>query len=356
MEKKSKRDSNLEILRIISILLIIAHHYVIYGGLNNIDFGINTIITKLLICGGKIGVNCFVLISGYFLINSKFKIEKLLKLILEVVFYSIIITIILVAFNKISINIVALIKSILPVIFGKYWFITAYVGLYIFSPFINKFIRTLTKEKYKVFLIISTIILVIIPMFTTADFIFSNFIWMIYIYMIGAYIQLYPNKHTEYKKKALLYSIICYVTIITISIIMVYLGQKIAFIGKGSNYFAKENSIFVLLCSIFLFIYFKNLKIKYNKFVNIIASTSFGIYCIHENNFMRDIIWKQVLQTDKFVNSNILIFHAIYSIIIVFSVCAIIDLLRIYIIENNIFKVNKFNNIFQKINKIMNLD
>lgn len=354
MEQVKKRDSNLELLRIISIILIIAHHYVIYGDLNNIDLGLNIILTKFLIVGGKIGVNCFVLISGYFLINSKFKVEKIIKLIFEVFFYSISITSILYICNLISINMVDIIKSIMPIIFGKYWFVTAYVGMYIFFPFINAFIKSMNKEKYKVFLIISSIILVCIPTFTTANFIFSNFIWLIYIYMIGAYIKLYPNKYTEYKNKAICISIFLYCIIVLISVIIVFLGIKISILGKASNYFSKINSIFIVPCSIFLFIYFKNIKIKYSKFINNIAKTSFGIYCIHENNFMRNIIWQQLLKTKEFANSNILIIHSIFSICIVFIICAIIDLIRIYIIENNLFKIKIFNNIFDKANLLIN--
>lgn len=354
MEKIKKRDSNLELLRIISIILIIAHHYVLYGGLKDINFGFNTIITKFLITGGKIGVNCFVLISGYFLINSKFKVEKLLKLILEVFFYSIIITTILYTFNLVQINIIDIIKSIMPIVFGKYWFITAYVGMYICFPFINNFIKNISKDKYKVFLIALSIMLIIIPTFTTANFIFSNFTWIVFMYMIGAYIRLYPNKYTEYKGKALCISVILYCVIVIISVLFAFLGNNINIFAKASNYFAKVNSIFIVPCSIFLFIYFKNKKIEYNQFINNIAKCSFGIYCIHENNFIRNLIWKQLLKTDTYANSNILIIHAILSIFIVFTICCIIDLLRIYIIENNFFKIKKFNRLFEKINTFMN--
>lgn len=69
------RNSNLELLRIVSMILIIMHHYAVHGGFDllNTELDLNRIWIQILSIGGKIGVNCFVLITGYFMINSKFK-------------------------------------------------------------------------------------------------------------------------------------------------------------------------------------------------------------------------------------------------------------------------------------------
>ena len=76
----SNRKSNIELLRIIAIIMIIAHHYCLYGGWSKVSgLSINNAILDFLVIGGKIGVAIFVLISGYFGINSEFKIKKLIK-------------------------------------------------------------------------------------------------------------------------------------------------------------------------------------------------------------------------------------------------------------------------------------
>ena len=80
-----ERNSNLELLRIISMLLIIMHHYSIHGFSPNIlYYSSNKYILDFLSLEGKLGVNCFILISGYFMINQKFTIKKLLSILGEV--------------------------------------------------------------------------------------------------------------------------------------------------------------------------------------------------------------------------------------------------------------------------------
>lgn len=79
------RNSNIEALRIISILLIICHHYVIHGfsEVENISM-MNQYLLGILSLGGKLGVTCFILISGYYMINIRFTVKKCLRIVFEV--------------------------------------------------------------------------------------------------------------------------------------------------------------------------------------------------------------------------------------------------------------------------------
>lgn len=98
MESRLSRQSNLELLRIISILFVLIVHF---------DFGTfgvpvhadllnskSTAIVKCLIeCFAIIGVNAFVLISGYF--GVKIKINSVMNLLFQCFFYSVILYIVL---------------------------------------------------------------------------------------------------------------------------------------------------------------------------------------------------------------------------------------------------------------------
>ena len=77
MEKKSNRKSNIELLRILAMIMIIAHHYCLYGGWNKISgLSLNNAILDFLIIGGKVGVAIFILIAGYFGIKSEFNFKN----------------------------------------------------------------------------------------------------------------------------------------------------------------------------------------------------------------------------------------------------------------------------------------
>ena len=192
MEKVNKKEIKFEILRIISMVMIIVTHYSGHGGLANIEtMSINKLIGIFLTISGNVGVNLFVFISGFFLYKSKFKVKKLIKLELEILFYSVSFYIINLIINMNKLNNMDLLKitinSVFPVFRGLYWFPTIYIGLYLLSPFINKLIKRMERKNYKALLIILFIGISLIPtsMFSGRIMLF------IYLYLIAAYISKY---------------------------------------------------------------------------------------------------------------------------------------------------------------------
>lgn len=148
MKQTTNRESNFELLRIICMILIVVFHFSVHGGYYSESAGtlpFNSVIIDLFGLGGRLGVNIFVLISGYFLINSKFKPKKLLSLFIQVWFFSISIYLIFLISGGISFTWGSFLCNIFPVVTSQYWFITTYIGLYLLSPFINK----LLKKTYK---------------------------------------------------------------------------------------------------------------------------------------------------------------------------------------------------------------
>ena len=150
MEKEEKsRERQFELLRILAMVFIIIHHYAIHGGILEAEVRTaNKYIAVLIYSFGQVAVNVFILITGYFLIDSKFKIKKLLKLIFQVLFYTISILIIYIIFKGIP-DWYILKTCIFPIISGTYWYITAYVFLYCLSPFLNILIRNLNQKNIK---------------------------------------------------------------------------------------------------------------------------------------------------------------------------------------------------------------
>ena len=108
MNNQKMRNSNLELFRIIVMLFIVAHHYVVNSGLTDLNgpIGCDPVSAKsifLLLFGawGKTGINCFVLITGYFMCKSQITLKKFLKLLLQIMFYKVVINSIF-GFRRIS--------------------------------------------------------------------------------------------------------------------------------------------------------------------------------------------------------------------------------------------------------------
>lgn len=322
------------------MLMIVAHHYSVHGEftmLNKISF--NNMWINFLSLWGKLGVNIFIMISGYFLINSKFKVQKLIKLVLEVFLYSTGILILFWIFKLETIGIKVIIKSIFPIIFSQYWFITSYIIMYILSPFLNKFLKNLSKMEYIRLLIVLTVLLSIVPTFTTNYLGFGNVFWFIFIYFISGYISIFYND-TIKPKQCLLIFVVSFTIIFLSAILLNILGKYNEVFFYNATYFGQMNSIFILICTIFLFLYFKNIDIQYF-IINKVSVTTLGIYLIHDNSLVRKILWTKITKNNLFYNSDFLILHSVISIVLVFITSMGIEYLRNKFFNKILLKISE---------------
>ena len=92
----SKRQANFELLRVVAMFMIISLHYLVKGGAA-VPFpfaaGENPVgvLAWLIEAFCIVAVNCYVLISGYFLVESAWKPGRAVSLVLQVLFYSLLI-------------------------------------------------------------------------------------------------------------------------------------------------------------------------------------------------------------------------------------------------------------------------
>ena len=355
IKETKKRNIGLDSLRIISMIMIVFLHYLGKGGLLDIKNTSNTyhVIYYFIEALCIISVNCYVLISGYFLIKSKFKWKKVLQLWLETLFYSISIYFIIVVLGLKELDIKGIVKSLFPIITKEYWFIYIYIIMYILSPFLNKLINNINKKEYQKLLIILIICFSIISMLPDAYTLDSShgygIIWFICLYLIAGYIRIYdiPNKLKLNKSFYFLLIYFIFGIIVTIGmlasdIIGNYLG-KVTFRDKFISY----NNIFILIESIALFMYFKQLDIKSSKLIKVIefiAPLTLAVYLIHEQSQLRTVLYNKILHTEICYHNPYGIFIAIGSVIAVFITCIIIEFIRQKVLKKS-KKVKKNLNI-----------
>lgn len=333
------RLSNFELLRIFAMLFIVAHHFA-YPGDFTFTTGIVTIPqlwVQFLAIGGKIGVNLFVMISGYFLIKSKrFKIEKLLKLWVQLVFYGIILFLVLTYTGIAPFKLNLLIKGIIPVSSGLWWFASTYFVLYLLHPFLNKLLLGLDKKTYLKLLILLFVIWSVIYTISLKNFEGNHLLWFIFLYALAGYIRLYYEDKVVSSKKYFIYALIGILIVISLMVSFDILGFKFSLVRK---FLMNEKSIFSILIALFIFLGFKNIDLRYNKLINIISSTTFGIYLIHDYPLVRNFIWIKLFKNAMYADSLFIIPYSIGVILLVFAVCSIIELIRIKLIERNYINI-----------------
>lgn len=312
MRHKS-RNSNIELLRIISMFLIVLHHFSIHGIFNsNIvvnNLTVNKVIAELLVMGGKVGVDLFILITGYFLIESNLRISKLFYLEAQVLTYSVGILIALGMLRNIHYSFLIVIKSIFPVITNSYWFITSYVIIYVMSPVINKTIKSLNKKANIEILAILVFLSFFMPTFFSLKVGVSNIGIFLTLYYIGALIRINFQQINAKQTgiKLFLSSLILSIAgFATLNIVGVLFDVKL-FLNKIMHFFS-DSSIFILGIAIGMFLIFLNKKEFSNKYINFIASLSFGVYLIHDNFLMRPILWNNIFHVHTLLKLNPVVF------------------------------------------------
>ena len=333
--KKNGRNVSLDALRIISMIMIVTLHYLGKGGLIKVENN-NTFyyfLYNLLKSMSIIAVNCYVLISGYFLINSEFKWKKIFKLWGETIFYSISIYLIIVILGYKDIEIKGLIKSFFPILTKEYWFVNTYLLMYILSPFLNKLIFSLNKEDYKKLIIILVVgfsILSLLPSSYTFDTTNGYSItWFVCLYIFAGYIKLHLTKNVKtsiYLNVYLFTSLFITIAGIIIDILCNHLG-----IASQKEKLLQYNSIFVLIESVALFMFFKQLQIsnsKLRKIIPTIAPLTFAVYLIHEQIELREILYKQILHTEICYNNHYSILIFVGSVLTIFIICSLIEFVR----------------------------
>ena len=344
-----RREGNIELLRIVCMLLILAHHMAYHGLAMRSPVQGNKIIATFLFAGGMTGVNCFVMITGYFM--APFKARRFFATLLETLFYSLGLTL-LAHFTGIRNDVTGetVFNSALIISKSPYWFVTMYLGLTAALPLLQPAVKNLGKNAHSAVLIFFTVYLSVIPTVTfqnPSSQYFHQFTWFVYLYVLGAYLKKYPNGFTRcWPLHGLIF--VSMIAVIGCSCLWGENHQELfQRVGSRQNFFADKNTVPQLICSCALFLFVTGLKVKPVKALTLLSGASFGVYLIHDHGLIRPYLWNTVLnvwvkcQLPNFWLTALLAPPALYLAL------SLLDLLRKYALEKPLMK--RMNPAFQKL-------
>ena len=345
LTEKKQRSSNFELLRILLMLLIIAHHYVVNSGIAAADGPIFANPTSLhalyiLLWGawGKIGINCFVLLSGWFMCEKTISLRKFLKLLLEFMFYRIVIALVfwLTGYEKMTLNDV--LDVLIPIRELSDGFAETYLVFFLFIPFLNILIRHLTERQHLRLLVLLCFSYVFFGTFRPLFSVTMNYIsWFMVLFLTASYIRRYPKRFLEGTTR---WGLIAGLLILLSALSVVACAFVSKRIEKTYYYVlvTDVNTLLAVCTGISVFLFFRSLRMKPNRVINAIAATVFGVFCIHANSdAMRRWLWQDTLKNVEYFDKPIGYLHIIGAVVGVFAVCALIDILRARVIERPFF-------------------
>ena len=270
------RNYGIDLLRILSMFMVVLLHVGGVGGLNQAAAGqpFKQCLLSLLNIAAVCAVNCYGLISGYVGYKSTFRLSNLATLWLQVFFYSAGFAILFFLLSPQTTSLKEVAKLFMPVIMERYWYFTAYFMLFLVSPLLNVAITYTPQKLFGFVLLISLFFLTVCQSTVLCTNAFGtnsgySFVWLAVLYCVGGYIGKYGA---------------CVLIVCGAEQIFSHYKEAI------HNRLAAYNSPFVLLMAVGLLTAFAGLQLPkwMTKGVGWLAPLSFGVYLIHLHPFVRN--------------------------------------------------------------------
>ena len=348
------RDSGIELLRILLMLMVIFIHVCVYGGYSDIAIHHlaipERILYHLVYLSSRCCVYVYIVVFGYFSVTSNKSLDtikgKIAKIYLPMLFYSILIPFLGQSLGLWKLDAIEKIRAFFPLTSKIWYFMTLYLLVLILSPFLNKVLISLSKKEYTQFVVILFLLFSVWTLFSqlsqTSDIIRLDKIFQtskgqslygfVYMYILGGYLRL----HIPCRNNAKFRYLFAFAGLVIVNFL---LSQYLYSYDKISIVY--DNPILVLQ-GICLVLFFRDLKFK-SKVINYIASVNLGVYMIHEQFLVRNKLWHDwfgFLSDKSFYRSNTYPFKILLICLTVFTVCGIIEKVRVLLFKclNNLFK------------------
>lgn len=293
--QSEKRQYGLDVLRILSMLGVVCLHMLSYGGIEQVcaaDPAKNAAVTAIRVCSYP-AVDCFVLLSGYFLCTKRFRLSRLVRLWLQAAFWSVLIQCVFFVVDSQSVSAGKVVYMFLPIISGRYWFLNAYVAMSLFTPFLNRLIHGLDRFSYRCGLLAIGFVFSLASVLARGNDVFGayngyHFSWYVALYMVGGYLRRFCSG--KYRPRQLW---ICLAVLNCIQFAYIFgcrfLSAWIPEVGGYEGLLLKYTSPLVVGSAVCLLLLFEQAQGNY-KWAARCAPFTFAVYLIHEHPLIRDAL------------------------------------------------------------------
>ncbi len=292
------RHRSVDLLRLLAMGMVVLLHITTHGmdGAVLNSFSASWWIIRLFNTFSLAGVNCFVLISGYYLSQQGPRLRKLLTLWLQVFLYSVGIYLVLCAFPATGtvFSLRELVRHALPLLSNQYWFFKYYVLLLLLSPLLRRLLQTLDRKTCEHTLLGLLLLFCAVPSINLYGDTFgaaggASLIWFSVLYLMGGYLRMWPPQPKPYGW----YYLLACLLLLAIRATGSALGGIFEVL---SGLQCQYNSPLVVLAAICLFLQALYRPASYgcrtDRVITGAASCSFGVYLFHDHGALSGMLWR----------------------------------------------------------------
>lgn len=310
------RNSNLELLRVVAMLMIVAFHLAVRcetqltdvdsikemgnGWFCHPEFSKKLCVLALIRPWGQIGNALFILISGYFMVSKAPQSIDLIKtskkLLLQLGFAVILVATVAILAHQ-NLTVLSEVQLTRYASFNSgYWFIGYYFFVIVLGKlFLNDFLAKLSQRKYAMFVVALFALLQFswtVKIIDNLSNEFNRVFLGIFLYSLGGYIRKYePFKNI---KAWAIIAVIILINVIVIGDFYITTTNNILNYDGGGLFIQRipqyDNRQFVpVVLSIAIFELFKRIKINQNRVINFLGASTLMVYFIHQNTFVIEI-------------------------------------------------------------------
>lgn len=350
MPGKTTRGSNLELLRILCMLLIIGDHLTGQSGIADYTTLLSSFAFCLIGCGSRIACSVFVLIGGWFLCEQPYKTRRPLSLWLSLWLYTVPVTL-LCKLAGLDVSWGALRWAAFPASTRQLWFISDYLLLLLCVPLLNRLLRGLSRPAHRGLLAVLAVLLIVYPTLFGENGAVSDTAWMfLYEYLLIAYLRRWPDNRLAHllQHRAAALGLGLGLPLLN-TILRAVLETRGLTDGKAFQYMAYYRTALGalpnLLAALALFYLFKGLDLGCVRWVNALAGTTLGVYILHQVPAFRGFLWNGLLQAEAHHGS---VGYTLLAILAVFLGCAAVDALRTALVMRPLENTRLFKALCEK--------
>ncbi|MBP5787297.1 MAG: hypothetical protein J6Y19_05740 [Kiritimatiellae bacterium] len=333
------RESNFELLRIVSMLFIICGHFIAQSGMQGYyhALDVSSFAVVFLASGARIATLLFLLLGCWFMVDSGARPSRILKLYGQLWLYVVGITAIL-WLSGVSFPAKWKVASFFPYASNSLWFVCQYLNLLLLHPFLK---RILCWDKRILGKMLALLFFMIVCMSTVKKFQNSwvaDLLFFQFAYLFVGYCKQHANPAQWPRKSALCVAgagVGIYVFLVFLK--WLFNSHDTGWFHAGnlrvSQYIGDFKSFPNFTCACGLFVGVLHLEIGKNRFVNLAARSALAVYIIHQHPAFQRFLWKGIVRCDEWVGERYGFAILLLFVPALYAVCWLVDGVRIRMIE-----------------------